>query len=64
MVAILAYTLFGLDALGDELEDPFGDEANDLALDAMVRVIETDLLEALGETDLPEPLRPTRYLLR
>ncbi|SUE62770.1 bestrophin family protein [Roseomonas gilardii] len=64
VVAILAYTLFGLDALGDELEDPFGDEANDLALDAMVRVIETDLLEALGETDLPAPLQPTRYLLR
>ncbi|WP_424137174.1 bestrophin family protein [Roseomonas chloroacetimidivorans] len=64
VAAILAYTLFGLDALGDELEDPFGTETNDLALDAMVRVIEIDLLEALGEAERPEPLRPARYVLR
>ncbi|MCR0983480.1 bestrophin family protein [Roseomonas populi] len=63
VAAIFAYTLFGLDALGDELEDPFGLEANDLALDAMVRVIEIDLLEALGEP-APEPLQPVRYVLR
>ena len=63
VAGILAYTLFGLDALSDELDEPFGLAQNDLPLDALVRVVEIDLLEALGETDLPEPLRPVRYLL-
>lgn len=37
VVAITAYTFFGLDALGDELEEPFGLTDNDLPLNAMVR---------------------------
>ncbi len=61
---LLAYALFGLDALGDELEEPFGLAANDLPLDALARGIEIDLLEALGETDLPPPLLPRDYRLQ
>lgn len=60
---VLAYAFFGLDALGDELEEPFGLLPNDLPLDAMVRIIEIDLLEAVGETDLPEPRTPVKYQL-
>ena len=60
---VLAYAFFGLDALGDELEEPFGLLPNDLPLDAMVRVIEIDLLEVAGERDLPPPLAPIRYQL-
>lgn len=52
-VTIIAYTFFGLDALGDELEDPFGLEANDLPLSALARVIEIDLLDGLGVRPLP-----------
>jgi ion channel-forming bestrophin family protein len=58
VVAIVAYTFFGLDALGDEIEEPFGLADNHLPLDAMCRDIEINLREALGETGLPEPLRP------
>ena len=47
--ALIAYTFFGLDALSEELEDPFGTEANDLALDALCRVCEISVYEALGE---------------
>ncbi|RBL83140.1 bestrophin [Streptomyces cavourensis] len=63
-VTIIAYTFFGLDALGDELEDPFGLEENDLPLSALARVIETDLLEGLGVRPLPEPVKPVDYVLR
>ncbi|PTQ13287.1 bestrophin [Sphingomonas oleivorans] len=63
LVAIVCYTFFGLDALGDELEDPFGREANDLPLDAMVRMIERELLAALGRSPLPEALAPVDHLL-
>ena len=62
-VVIVGYAFFGLDALGDQLEDPFGLDANDLPLEAMVRIVERDLLFALGETELPPPLLPVGYLL-
>ncbi|GAA5644461.1 bestrophin family protein [Vibrio proteolyticus] len=60
---IVAYTFFGLDAIGDELEDPFGRDENDLPTDAMVRIIERDILDALGETTLPPTLEPVDYVL-
>ncbi len=43
---------------------PFGLEPNDLPLDALVRTIEIDQLDALGERPLPEPLLPQGYLLQ
>lgn len=63
VVAIVAYTFFGLDALGDELEEPFGTEANDLPLDAICRSIEIDLRAALGDPHLPAPLLPVDFRL-
>ena len=63
VVAIVAYTFFGLDALGDEIEEPFGLESNDLPLDTLCRGIEINLREALGERDLPASLAPVDYLL-
>lgn len=62
-VLLVSYTFFGLDALSDQLEDPFGLEPNDLPLDAMVRTVEREMLSALGATDLPPVLMPQRYLL-
>ena len=61
---LVAYTFFGLDALGDELEDPFGDHANTLPLDAICRIIEIGALEALGVPNLPPLLETVDYELR
>jgi len=63
VVAIVAYTFFGLDALGDELEEPFGTEHNDLPLDAICRAIEIDLRSALRDEHVPPPLQPVDYCL-
>ena len=52
LVALIAYLFLGLDALSAELEEPFGMQDNDLALDAIVRLIERETLSSLGE-DLP-----------
>ncbi|MDB5646654.1 bestrophin family protein [Methylobacterium sp.] len=60
--ALVAYTFFGLDALGDELEEPFGLAPNDLPLDALLHTIDGIVLDALGET-APPPLEPERFLL-
>ena len=55
VVAFVSYTFFALEALSDEIEEPFGRSANDLALDAMVVTIEASLRELLGE---PLPAAP------
>lgn len=61
--AIVAYTFFGLDSLSEELEDPFGRAPNDLALDAICRVIDISIAEALGD-EPPEPLQPVNAILQ
>ena len=60
---VIAYTFFGLDALSEELEEPFGLAPNQLALTALSRTIEINLLEALGETDLPSDIVPIKGYL-
>jgi len=49
VVGIVEYTFFGLDALGDEIEEPFGIAPNDLALGAICRSIEINLRDSIGE---------------
>lgn len=63
MVAFVAYTFLSLEELSEELEDPFGLSANDLALDAMALGMETTLREMLGDSDLPPPPVPVNYVL-
>ncbi|UGV27681.1 hypothetical protein E0H22_19550 [Rhodopseudomonas boonkerdii] len=57
-VLLVAYTFFGLDALGHELEDPFSLEPNGLPLGAIQRTIERELLSLLGKNELPEHIEP------
>ncbi|WP_115718544.1 bestrophin family protein [Gallaecimonas mangrovi] len=61
--AIVSYTFFGLDAIGNELEDPFGRDVNDLPTDAMTRIVERDVLAALGQKSLPPLLTPVEGVL-
>lgn len=61
VVGIVSFTFFGLDALGDEIEEPFGLLPNDLALSSMCRTVEMDLRAALGEKNIPEALRPVDF---
>lgn len=61
--ALVAYAFFGLDALGNELEDPFDDNQHGVPLAAMARTIEINLRDALGETDLPPLPQPVDYIL-
>lgn len=64
VVIIVAYTFFGLDALGDELQEPFGLSDNSLPLRSIVRTIEIDLLDGLGVRPLPLPLESRDHVLR
>ncbi|KFI29873.1 bestrophin [Haematobacter missouriensis] len=62
-VALMAYTFFGLDALADELEEPFGLMPNDLPIASYATGIEITLRRELGETELPPAPRPDDYVL-
>ena len=64
MCTVIAYSFFGLDALSEELAEPFGLATNDLALTTMSRAIEINLLEALGETPLPPAIMPVNGCLQ
>jgi putative membrane protein len=63
-VLLVAYTFFGLDALGHQLEDPFGLEPNALPLYAMRRTVEREMLALLGCEEIPPPLEPRNHILR
>lgn len=64
MVAFVSYTFFALEALAEEISEPFGLESNDLPLDAISTTIEVSLREMIGETGLPEIPVPVNHVLR
>ncbi|WP_068635635.1 bestrophin family protein [Thauera butanivorans] len=64
VVVFVAYTFFALEALSDEIEEPFGTMPNDLALDAIVAGIDASLRELLGETPPPAPQPDKNFVLR
>ncbi len=46
----IAYTFLALDVIGEQIEEPFGTEPNDLALASMCHGIEASVCELVGET--------------
>jgi putative membrane protein len=52
-VAFLALALFGIDEIGVEIEDPFGDDPNDLPLAAIGVGIEKAFAEVVGSAARP-----------
>jgi putative membrane protein len=62
VVLAISYCFFGLDAIGDEIEDPFGVDVNDLPLDSISRNIERNLRARIGE-DMPDPVTPQKGIL-
>ena len=52
-----------MELVGDYSENPFEGLGNDIPMLSLCRTIEIDLLEMLGETDLPEPIKPINDVL-
>ncbi|WP_284460587.1 bestrophin family ion channel [Chryseobacterium sp.] len=50
IVVFVAYTFVAFEAIADEIEEPFGTEANDLALNSMCEMINATIHEMAGET--------------
>ncbi len=49
IVVFIAYTFVAFEAIADEIEEPFGTDANDLALNSMCVMIDETIHEMVGE---------------
>jgi ion channel-forming bestrophin family protein len=56
---LISWVYTSLDQVGESTENPFEGSANDVPISQMSRVVEIDIREMLGETDLPSPF-PTQ----
>lgn len=56
VVFFISYAFFSLDAVGDELDDPFKESENTLPIASITRSVEIYVRKRLGETSLPKPL--------
>lgn len=56
IVAFIAYTFVAFDTIADEIEEPFGIQANDLPLTHMCEMIEGTMLELTGKSIEEKPL--------
>lgn len=57
ITALIAWIYVMMEIVGDYTENPFQGMANDIPMMSLCRVIEIDLREMLGETDLPPAIK-------
>lgn len=50
IVALISFTLFGIEAIGIEIENPFGYDANDLPLDAICTTMQRNIEDLISLT--------------
>lgn len=60
---LVGWVYIMMELVGDYSENPFEGLPNDIPMLSLCRTIEMDLLEMLGETDLPEAIKPINDIL-
>jgi putative membrane protein len=63
IATFVAYTFLALEMIGEQIEEPFGTEANDLALDALCHTIEVSVCEMVDLAPLSEAPQPVDFVL-
>lgn len=58
LALVIGYAYIMLEYVGRYIENPFENEVNDVPMDYISRVIEIDLRQMLGETQVPAPIAP------
>ena len=61
--AIVSWIFLMMELIGDYSENPFEGLANDIPMLSLCRVIEIDILEMLGEKDIPSGIEATQGVL-
>ena len=63
-VSVLIGWVFGtMELIGDYSENPFEGLTNDVPMFSMCRTIEADMRQMIGDTDLPDPVKPVDGIL-
>jgi ion channel-forming bestrophin family protein len=60
---LISWIYTSLEQVGESTENPFEGSPNDVPISQMCRMIEIDLREMLGETDLPPSLEPKNNII-
>lgn len=60
---VVAWVFHTMDKIGESSENPFEGGPNDIPITSMSRTIEIDLLEMLGEPEIPEPIGAENNIL-
>ena len=63
IATFVAYTFLALDVIGEQIEEPFGTEPNDLALASMCHSIEVSVCELVDEEVLSQAPKVSDYVL-
>ncbi|MCA9041146.1 MAG: hypothetical protein KDA65_12410 [Planctomycetaceae bacterium] len=63
VVLLISHAFFGLDEIGDEIEEPFGKDDQDLPVAALAKTIEINLRQQLGEEEVEELPKPVDNVL-
>ncbi|WP_276480465.1 bestrophin family protein [Paraflavitalea pollutisoli] len=61
--ALISWVYTSLEQVGASTENPFEGSANSIPISQMSRAAEIDMLEMLGETDLPPALQPRNNIV-
>ena len=62
IVVFVAYTFVAFEAIADEIEEPFGTDANDLALNSMCIMIEETITEMAGK-EISKPAKISQNII-
>ena len=60
---LVSWVYNSMEKIGVSTENPFQGGANDVPISSIARAIEIDLLQIIGETDVPEPIQPVHNIL-
>ena len=60
---LVSWMYVSLDQVGESTENPFEGGANDVPISQISRLVEIELREMLGETDLPPLLQPEHDII-
>lgn len=63
IAAFVAYTFLALDVIGEQIEEPFGIEPNDLALASLCHAIEVSVCELVDEVPRSKPPQITGFVM-
>ena len=60
---VISWMYTSLQQVGESTENPFEGGANDVPISQIARMIEVEVRELLGDTDLPPLLRPRNSII-